>query len=227
MKLHLTCLLPLPCVWCDGCFCSRSRERYRERDNGRGQQEGRSRGGGVEAGGSATRSFSGNLPTILQQPRERTTSDERTSTGGNYYEENAEGSGDASSVGDPESAAALEAGTRHGPRGGSKSSSSSSRQVVVERRERREGKWERKHSWAGCGQIGCQYERTVSIISWLPCTVLFSIMYVYAERLMKMAVSIGGFGVLFHRSFSSRIFVELINGVFFYIKQSFCFIKLC
>jgi hypothetical protein len=40
----------------------------------------------------------------------------------------------------------LEAGTRHGPRGGSKSSSSSSRQVVVERRERREGKWERKHS---------------------------------------------------------------------------------
>uniref|UniRef100_A0A0E0P617 Uncharacterized protein n=1 Tax=Oryza rufipogon TaxID=4529 RepID=A0A0E0P617_ORYRU len=92
---------------------SRSRERYRERDNGRGQQEGRSRGGGgVEAGGPATRSFSGNLPTILQQPRERTTSDERTSTGGNYYEENAEGSGDASSVGDPESAAALEAGTR-------------------------------------------------------------------------------------------------------------------
>jgi hypothetical protein len=125
---------------------SRSRERYRERDDGRGQQEGRSRGGGVEAGGSATRSFSGNLPTILQQPRERTTSDERTSTGGNYYEENAEGSGDASSVGDPESAAALEAGTRHGPRGGSKSSSSSSRQVVVERTERREGKWERKHS---------------------------------------------------------------------------------
>uniref|UniRef100_A0A0E0MBA6 DNA-repair protein Xrcc1 N-terminal domain-containing protein n=1 Tax=Oryza punctata TaxID=4537 RepID=A0A0E0MBA6_ORYPU len=124
---------------------SRSRERYRERDNGRGQQEGRSRGGGAEGAGSATRSFSGNLPTILQQPRERTTSDERTSTGGNYYEENAEGSGDASSIGDPESAAALEAGTRHGPRG-SKSSSSSSRQVVVERRERREGKWERKHS---------------------------------------------------------------------------------
>ncbi|KAF0934279.1 hypothetical protein E2562_024469 [Oryza meyeriana var. granulata] len=125
---------------------SRSRERYRERDNGRAQQEGslRSSNRGLE-GGSGTsvvlagaRSFSGNLPTILQ-PRERST-DER-STG---YEENAEGSGDASSVGDPElGSPALDGlgSTRHGPRG----SKSSSRQVV-ERRERREGKWERKHS---------------------------------------------------------------------------------
>ncbi|KAG8092705.1 hypothetical protein GUJ93_ZPchr0012g20199 [Zizania palustris] len=140
---------------------SRSRERYRERDNSRAQQEGslRSSSRGHEGGSaqmpttsgvsgpsisSATtvvlagpRSFSGNLPTILQS-RERST-DER-------YEDNAEGSGDASSIGDPELGSALDGlgpGTRHGPRG-----SKSSRQVV-ERRERdcrREGKWERKHS---------------------------------------------------------------------------------
>ncbi|XP_006662117.2 uncharacterized protein LOC102704180 [Oryza brachyantha] len=132
---------------------SRSRERYRERDNGRAQQEGslRASSRGLEGGSgtSATtvvlagaRSFSGNLPTILQ-PRERST-DER-STG---YEENAEGSGDASSVGDPEMGSpALDGltGTRHGPRG----TKSSSRQVVERSRERdgrREGKWERKHS---------------------------------------------------------------------------------
>ncbi|KAL5224515.1 hypothetical protein ABZP36_011154 [Zizania latifolia] len=143
------------------CFCSRSRERYRERDNGRAPQEGslRSSSRGHEGGSaqmlttpggsgpsisSATtvvlagpRSFSGNLPTILQS-RERST-DER-------YEDNAEGSGDASSIGDPELGSALDglgSGTRHGQRG-----SKSSRQVV-ERRERdgrREGKWERKHS---------------------------------------------------------------------------------
>jgi hypothetical protein len=43
---------------------------------------------------------------------------------------------------------------------------------------------------------------------------------------MKMAVSIGGFGVLFHRSFSSRIFVELINGVFFLYKTEFLLHKI-
>uniref|UniRef100_A0A0D9XMZ4 DNA-repair protein Xrcc1 N-terminal domain-containing protein n=1 Tax=Leersia perrieri TaxID=77586 RepID=A0A0D9XMZ4_9ORYZ len=139
---------------------SRSRERYRERDNGRAQQEGslRSSSRGLEGGSGPSisssgttvvlggaRSFSGNLPTILQ-PRERST-DER-STG---YEDNAEGSGDASSIGDSElGSSALDGlgvstGTRHGARG---SKSSTSRQVV-ERRERdgrREGKWERKHS---------------------------------------------------------------------------------
>lgn len=94
---------------------------------------------------AGNRSFSGQLPTILQS-RER--SDDTGSV-----EENLDGSrdsGDTSSVGDPDSVSALEGqsvgfahGQRHGSRGGK------SRQMV-DRRERdssirREGKWERKH----------------------------------------------------------------------------------
>lgn len=145
---------------------SRSRERYRDRDNGRSGQEANlrssSRGhdGGapqmtttISTGSSAgptvvlagSRSFSGQLPTILQS---RDRADERTSN----YEDAIEGSrdsGDTSSIGDSESGSAFDGlpgtfGTapRHGSRG------SKSRQIV-ERRERdgrREGKWERKHS---------------------------------------------------------------------------------
>lgn len=93
---------------------------------------------------SGSRSFSGQLPTILQS-RER--QDER-SIG---FEDNFDGSrdsGDTSSVGDPDLASAFDgpgggfgSGHRHSSRG------SKSRQIM-ERRERdgrREGKWERKH----------------------------------------------------------------------------------
>ncbi|URE08032.1 hypothetical protein MUK42_34778 [Musa troglodytarum] len=145
---------------------NRSRERYRDRDNGRSGQEAnlRSSSRGHDGGApqmtttiatgssvgptvvlAGSRSFSGQLPTILQS-RER--ADERTSN----YEDAIEGSrdsGDASSIGDSESGSAFDGlpgafGTvpRHGSRG------SKSRQIV-ERRERdgrREGKWERKHS---------------------------------------------------------------------------------
>ncbi|CAL9043701.1 unnamed protein product [Musa banksii] len=145
---------------------SRSRERYRDRDNGRSGQEANLRSSSrghdgvapqmtttISTGSSAgptvvlagSRSFSGQLPTILQS---RDRADERTSN----YEDAIEGSrdsGDTSSIGDSESGSAFDGlpgtfGTapRHGSRG------SKSRQIV-ERRERdgrREGKWERKHS---------------------------------------------------------------------------------
>ncbi|XP_077238411.1 uncharacterized protein LOC143879740 isoform X3 [Tasmannia lanceolata] len=143
---------------------SRQRDRYRERENGRAVHEGslRPSGRGSHDSGSTpansasvatnlassvptvvlagSRSFSGQPPTILQS-RERP--DDR-SIG---YEDNFDGSrdsGDAGSVGDPESASAFDgpasgfgSGNRHGSRG------SKSRQIM-ERRER-EGKWERKH----------------------------------------------------------------------------------
>ncbi|KAJ8631904.1 hypothetical protein MRB53_025240 [Persea americana] len=149
----------------------RARERYRERENGRSTHEGsvRSSSRGRESAATLTatstgsvtgatslsasmqpvvvsgsRSFSGQLPTILQS-RER--QDER-SIG---FEDNFDGSrdsGDTSSVGDPDLASAFDgpgggfgSGHRHSSRG------SKSRQIM-ERRERdgrREGKWERKH----------------------------------------------------------------------------------
>ncbi|KAG1355466.1 hypothetical protein COCNU_07G015780 [Cocos nucifera] len=146
---------------------SRPRERYRERENGRsGQHEGslRSSSRDRESGAAhvatcgssgaspaptvvlaGSRSFSGQLPTILQS-RDRT--DERTTS----YEENMEGSrdsGDTSSVGDPDLGSAfdgLAGGFGSAPRHGSRGSKS---RQIVERRERdgrREGKWERKHS---------------------------------------------------------------------------------
>ncbi|KAJ6814051.1 uncharacterized protein M6B38_139160 [Iris pallida] len=145
---------------------SRPRERYRERDNVRPGHEGTMRSSSrgresatsqITSGTNATspaptvvlagsRSFSGQLPTILQS-RDRT---EERSTG---YDDNFEGSrdsGDTNSVGDPELASAFDglgggvgSVPRHGTRG------SKSRQIA-ERRERgegrREGKWERKHS---------------------------------------------------------------------------------
>lgn len=93
---------------------------------------------------AGSRSFSGQLPTILQ-------SRERMEEHSAAYEDNFEGSrdsGDANSIGDPELASAFDglpgvfgSVPRHGSR------ASKSRQIV-ERRERdgrREGKWERKH----------------------------------------------------------------------------------
>lgn len=92
---------------------------------------------------SGSRPFSGQLPTILQ-------SRDRQDECGSGYEENVDGSkdsGDTGSVGDPDLASAFDgqgggfgSSQRHGPRG------SKSRQVVERReRDRREGKWERKH----------------------------------------------------------------------------------
>lgn len=140
-------------------ICSRPRDRYRERENGRAGNEGSTRSSTVQLETSSTsssmgtiptvvlsgsRTFSGQLPTILQ-------SRDRLDDAGSGYEENLDGSrdsGDTGSVGDPDSLSAFDgqpggygSGQRHGSRG------SKSRQVV-ERRERdgrREGKWERKH----------------------------------------------------------------------------------
>ncbi|KAJ0989796.1 hypothetical protein J5N97_008152 [Dioscorea zingiberensis] len=137
---------------------TRPRERYRE--SGRSGQEGslRSNSRGHEGGGGAqaatpgsnmtsqaptvvltgSRSFSGQLPTILQ-PRDR--AEERS--GG--YEDNLDGSrelGDTSSVGDPELASAFDSfgsASRHGSRG------SKTRQVAERRDRDGRGKWERKH----------------------------------------------------------------------------------
>lgn len=138
---------------------SRPRERYRERENGRSGNEGSTRGSTgsfqLETSTSSSmvtmptvvlsgsRPFSGQLPTILQ-------SRDRQDECGSGYEENVDGSkdsGDTGSVGDPDLASAFDgqgggfgSSQRHGPRG------SKSRQVVERReRDRREGKWERKH----------------------------------------------------------------------------------
>ncbi|EXB70633.1 hypothetical protein L484_023818 [Morus notabilis] len=138
---------------------SRPRERYRERENGRSGNEGSTRGstGSLQLETSTSssmvtmptvvlsgsRPFSGQLPTILQ-------SRDRQDECGSGYEENVDGSkdsGDTGSVGDPDLASAFDgqgggfgSSQRHGPRG------SKSRQVVERReRDRREGKWERKH----------------------------------------------------------------------------------
>ncbi|KAJ8505417.1 hypothetical protein OPV22_006303 [Ensete ventricosum] len=154
---------------------SRSRERYRDRDSGRSGQEAnlRSSSRGHDGGapqmtttistGSSTgptvvlagsRSFSGQLPTILQ-PRDR--ADERTSN----YEDAIEGSrdsGDASSIGDSESGSAFDGlpgtyGTapRHGSRG------SKSRQIV----ERRERDGRREGQKNGLQVLRIQHQRTV------------------------------------------------------------------
>ncbi|XP_061997440.1 uncharacterized protein LOC133715099 isoform X1 [Rosa rugosa] len=136
-------------------YSSRPRDRYRERENGRAGNEGSARSSNAQLESSSmgtiptvvlsgSRTFSGQLPTILQ-------SRDRLDDAGSGYEENLDGSkdsGDTGSVGDPDSLSAFDgqpggfgSGQRHGSRG------SKSRQVV-ERRERdgrREGKWERKH----------------------------------------------------------------------------------
>ncbi|CAL5380807.1 unnamed protein product [Camellia sinensis] len=141
---------------------SRPRERYRERENIRSGNEGSLRGisgnlqteTGISNSSvttmpsvvlSGSRSFSGQVPTILQ-------SRDRLDECGSSYEENFDGSkdsGDTGSVGDPDLVSAFDGQSpaigsdrRHGSRGSSKS------RQVMERRERdgrREGKWERKH----------------------------------------------------------------------------------
>ncbi|KAF3776715.1 hypothetical protein EJ110_NYTH47549 [Nymphaea thermarum] len=144
---------------------SRPRERYRERDSGRAAQEGSLRPSSAGSGGregaitpppaggtnatSATPLVLGGSRTYAVQPplilksRERT--EERT------YDDNIDGSrdsGDAGSIGDPDSSSVdgtivgYGASHRHGSRSGKP-------RQIVERRERdgrREGKWERKHS---------------------------------------------------------------------------------
>lgn len=140
---------------------SRPRDRFRERDNGRSGNEGSTRVGPGSLQSeipstnssmtasptivlSGSRTFSGQMPTILQ-------SRDRQDDGGSIYEENVDGSkdsGDTGSIGDPELASAFDGQSggygsqRHSSRG------SKSRQLG-ERRDsrenRREGKWERKH----------------------------------------------------------------------------------
>ncbi|XP_014516304.1 uncharacterized protein LOC106774021 isoform X1 [Vigna radiata var. radiata] len=140
---------------------SRPRDRFRERENGRSGNEGSTRAGSGSLQSeipstsssivpsptivlSGSRTFTGQLPTILQ-------SRDRQDDTGSMYEENVDGSkdsGDTSSIGDPELVSAFEGPSsgygsqRHSSRG------SKSRQLG-ERRDRdsrREGKWERKHS---------------------------------------------------------------------------------
>ncbi|KAK8464628.1 hypothetical protein PHAVU_010G039700 [Phaseolus vulgaris] len=139
---------------------SRPRDRFRERENGRSGNEGSSRVGSGSLQPeipstspsivpsptivlSGSRTFTGQLPTILQ-------SRDRQDDTGSMYEENVDGSkdsGDTSSIGDPELVSAFE-----GPSGGYSqrhSSRGSKSRQVGERRDRdsrREGKWERKHS---------------------------------------------------------------------------------
>ncbi|CAL5195355.1 unnamed protein product [Lathyrus oleraceus] len=139
---------------------SRPRDRFRERDNGRSGNEGSTRAvtGSLQPEIPSTnssmaasqtivlsgsRTFSGQMPTILQ-------SRDRQDDSGSIYEENIDGSkdsGDTGSFGDPELASAFD-----GPSGGYGSQRHSSRgsksRQLGERRERenrREGKWERKH----------------------------------------------------------------------------------
>ncbi|KAG5009705.1 hypothetical protein GYH30_018179 [Glycine max] len=140
---------------------SRPRDRFRERENGRSGNEGSTRAGSGSLQPeipstsssmapsptivlSGSRTFSGQPPTILQ-------SRDRQDDTGSMYEENVDGSkgsGDTSSIGDPELVSAFDGqpggygSQRHSSRG------SKSRQLG-ERRDRdsrREGKWERKHS---------------------------------------------------------------------------------
>ncbi|XP_004510166.1 uncharacterized protein [Cicer arietinum] len=139
---------------------SRPRDRFRERDNGRSGNEGSTRAGTGSLQPeipstnstntssptivlSVSRTFSGQMPTILQ-------SRDRQDDSGSINEENVDGSkdsGDAGSIGDPELVSAFDGQSggygsqRHSSRG------SKSRQLGErrERENRREGKWERKH----------------------------------------------------------------------------------
>ncbi|GAU36316.1 hypothetical protein TSUD_353610 [Trifolium subterraneum] len=139
---------------------SRPRDRFRERDNGRSGNEGSTRVGPGSLQSeipstnsslaasptivlSGSRTFSGQMPTILQ-------SRDRQDDSGSIYEENVDGSkdsGDTGSIGDPELASAFDGQSggygsqRHSSRG------SKSRQLGErrDRENRREGKWERKH----------------------------------------------------------------------------------
>ncbi|XP_054784251.1 uncharacterized protein LOC129291108 isoform X2 [Prosopis cineraria] len=141
---------------------SRPRERFRERENGRSGNEGSSRGGSgslqpdvptttsssIAASPtivlSGSRQFSGQLPTILQ-------SRDRQDDSSSLYEENLDGSkdsGDTGSIGDPELVSAFD-GQSSGYGSQRQSSRGSKSRQAGERRERdnrREGKWERKHS---------------------------------------------------------------------------------
>ncbi|XP_074280083.1 uncharacterized protein LOC141605282 isoform X2 [Silene latifolia] len=140
---------------------SRPRDRYRDRDNGRSVGDGNFRASPTSlppdtlvstasvptthtVALSGSRSFSGQLPTILQS---RDRADEPTSN----YDDTFDGSkdsGETSSTGDPELASGFDglpsafgSSQRHGSRGGK------SRQILDrrDRDSRREGKWERKH----------------------------------------------------------------------------------
>ncbi|XP_013443976.2 uncharacterized protein [Medicago truncatula] len=139
---------------------SRPRDRFRERDNGRSGHEGSNRVGPGSLQPeipstnssmvssptivlSGSRTFSGQMPTILQ-------SRDRQDDTGSINEENVDGSrdsGDTGSIGDPELVSAFEGQSggygsqRHSSRG------NKSRQLGErrERENRREGKWERKH----------------------------------------------------------------------------------
>lgn len=148
-------------LW-DSHFCSRPRERFRERENGRSSNEGSTRGssGNLQPEVptttsssmaasptivlSGSRQLSGQLPTILQ-------SRDRQDDSSSLYDENLDGSkdsGDTGSIGDPELVSAFDGQSssygsqRHSSRG-SKSRQTGERR---ERDNRREGKWERKHS---------------------------------------------------------------------------------
>jgi hypothetical protein len=146
--------------FCGFLICSRPRDRFRERDNGRSGNEGSTRVGPGSLQPeipstnssmvssptivlSGSRTFSGQMPTILQ-------SRDRQDDTGSINEENVDGSrdsGDTGSVGDPELVSAFDGQSggygsqRHSSRG------SKSRQLGErrERENRREGKWERKH----------------------------------------------------------------------------------
>lgn len=138
--------------------CSRPRDRFRERENGRSGNEGSTRAGTgslqpeiVSTSSSlaasptivlsGSRTFSGQLPTILQ-------SRDRQDDSGSVYEENVDGSkdsGDTSSIGDPELMSAFDGQSsgygsqRHSSRG------SKSRQLAERRDRDNSRKWERKH----------------------------------------------------------------------------------
>ncbi|KAF6169424.1 hypothetical protein GIB67_021427 [Kingdonia uniflora] len=144
---------------------SRPRDRYRDKESGRSQHEGNLRPNSSDREGVATlpaglaspmpnvvmggsRSFSGQLPTILQ-PRERI--DER-SLGGGSYEESFDGSkdsGDTGSFGESELASAFDGQTGNYGSSQRPGSRGNKPRQIIERREReggrREGKWERKH----------------------------------------------------------------------------------
>ncbi|XP_057457891.1 uncharacterized protein LOC130748668 isoform X2 [Lotus japonicus] len=141
---------------------NRPRDRFRDRENGRSVNDGSARAGtgslqpeipSISSSTTASptivlsgsRTFSGQVPTILQ-------SRDRQDDSGSMYEENVDGSkdsGDASSIGDPELASAFD-GQSSGYGSQRQSSRGSKSRQLGERRDRdrdirREGKWERKH----------------------------------------------------------------------------------
>ncbi|KAL8255124.1 hypothetical protein R6Q59_033345 [Mikania micrantha] len=131
---------------------SRPRERYRERDNGRPTNEGNLRTSGSSGPDSTNPSSSISVtPTIVLSGSRQFSGQppmQSRDEGGSSYEENFDGSrdsGDTGSIGEPDLVTALEGQSGNFGSGQRQVSRGNKSRQMMDRRERREGKWERRH----------------------------------------------------------------------------------